>query len=306
MCKYIFTIATLCYNCSKTIERVYNTLKSQTFPHNKFEWLIIDDCSSDNSEEVIKKFIKEADFKIRYIKNENNQMIPKNIRKAIELAQGEYFYGIGHDDANTADLLEIVNNIFEKYQECCSVNFLCKDQFGNNLGKNFPKEGCLKHKEAFKWDYNKIGEIRGIWKSNLLKKYYIIPKIIDRLRYIPESYFWRKIGFELFDEKSFFLNKRLVVYYIEENSVSKDIREKYSEGFRFESLYFINNYIKKQLLYNPKIYLKYLIKYIIHSKNKNFLEMLAEINNNLSRIMLILFYIPAIFLRRSYFNNKLR
>ena len=306
MSKYVFTIATLCYNCSKTIHKVYDSLKNQTFSHDKFEWLIIDDCSSDNSKEIIKEFIKEADFKIRYIKNEKNQMIIKNIRKAIELAEGEYFYGIGHDDSNICDLLEIVYNVFKQNPECCSVNFLCKNQFGNNLGQDFPREGCLKHKEVFRWDYSKIGEIRGVWKSNLLKKYYIVPEIVNKIKYIPESYFWRKIGFELFDEKSFFLNKRLVIYYIEENSFSKNIREKYSEGFRFESLYFINNYVKEQLLYNPKIYLKHIVKYIIHSKNRSFYQILNEVNNWLSKILIILIYIPTLLFKKNYFSNRLR
>jgi len=301
----IFSVYTICYNCSKFINRPFEALMNQTFPHDKFEWIIIDDCSSDNSEEIINDLIKKADFKIRFYKNEKNEMLIKNIRKAIELSEGEFIYGIGHDDSSEAILLERIYNIFMKYKECISVNFLCKNQFGESVGKNFPKEGCICHKESFRWNYSKIGEVRGVWKSDILKKYYIVPSIVNNIKYIPESFFWNKIGLELFDLKSYFLNERLGIYYIIENSLSKNIRSKYSKGFEYESLFFINNYVIKQLLYNPKFYFKHLIKYIMFS-NYNNSKGFELIKNPFSKVMYFLFYIPAILYKNKYFSNFLR
>lgn len=154
-------------------------------------------------------------------------------------------------------------------------------------------------------DYSKIGEVRGVWKSDILKKHYVVPSVIDEIRYIPEGFFWNKIGLELFGLKSYFLNERLGIYYIIENSLSKNIRSKYSKGFEYESLFFINNYVTKQLLYNPKFYFKHLIKYIIFSSYNNS-KGFKSIENLFSKMMYFLFYIPAILYKDKYFSNSLR
>ena len=50
------TVFTPTYNREKSISRVYESLKKQTYKN--FEWLIIDDGSIDNTKDVIEKFKK--------------------------------------------------------------------------------------------------------------------------------------------------------------------------------------------------------------------------------------------------------
>ena len=57
MYKYKFTIFTPTYNREYTLSKLYEDLKKQTY--NDFEWLIVDDGSTDNTEELVKKFIDE-------------------------------------------------------------------------------------------------------------------------------------------------------------------------------------------------------------------------------------------------------
>ena len=63
------TIFTPTYNRANTLPRVFESLEMQTLKN--FEWLIIDDGSTDNTEEVVSSFYSKASFPIRYVKQEN-------------------------------------------------------------------------------------------------------------------------------------------------------------------------------------------------------------------------------------------
>lgn len=65
---YTFTVFTPTFNRAASIHRVYESLKSQTF--RDFEWLIVDDGSEDDTADLVRKWIKEADFPIEYMKTE--------------------------------------------------------------------------------------------------------------------------------------------------------------------------------------------------------------------------------------------
>lgn len=55
MHKYSFTVFTPCYNGAKTIHRVFESMKTQTY--DNWEWIIVNDGSQDNSDEIIRNEI---------------------------------------------------------------------------------------------------------------------------------------------------------------------------------------------------------------------------------------------------------
>ena len=54
--KYRFTVFTPVFNCEKSIEKVHDSLLNQTY--NNFEWLVINDASTDSSHDMITKIIE--------------------------------------------------------------------------------------------------------------------------------------------------------------------------------------------------------------------------------------------------------
>ena len=102
-CRYIFTVFTPTYNRAHTLSRVYQSLQRQTFKN--FEWLIIDDGSTDTTPELIESWKKETDFPIRYTWQEN-QGINATINRGVKEAQGEFFLIIGSDDSFVPETLE--------------------------------------------------------------------------------------------------------------------------------------------------------------------------------------------------------
>lgn len=65
MTEYTFSVFTPSYNRAKTLPRLYEALKRQTY--RNFEWIIVDDGSADNTKETVEKFISDRpDFNITY------------------------------------------------------------------------------------------------------------------------------------------------------------------------------------------------------------------------------------------------
>ena len=69
MSKPTVTILTPTYNRAHTLPRVFESLQKQTY--KDFEWLVIDDGSTDHTKELVEEFQKNSEFKIRYYHHEN-------------------------------------------------------------------------------------------------------------------------------------------------------------------------------------------------------------------------------------------
>lgn len=271
---YSITVFTPTYNRANTLHRVYGSIKNQTLQKIDgdyiFEWIIVDDGSKDDTKTIVEKWQKESDFEIIYFYQENKGK-PTATRKGIELARGELFLIIDSDDAFLPETFEIFYNTWsgftEKEKEICGgIGVLCQDQFGNRIGADYPIERKMIStlKTVFGWSDIGLGETWAAIKTDNLKKYFQIPDEAKNLKFIPESFFWSRITFEA-KPHSYFINKVLRVYYIGENgNLSLGVRQKYPDGFLFESKWFVKKYWWILFRY-PKVYIKHLIKFIYYS-----------------------------------------
>ena len=98
------------YNEEKTLTKCINSVLNQSF--KDFEFIIIDDCSNDNSLDIIKDHA-EKDDRIKIINNENNIGLTKSLNKGIEKAKGKYIGRIDADDWWELNKLEIQMKFIE-------------------------------------------------------------------------------------------------------------------------------------------------------------------------------------------------
>lgn len=100
------TVAIPVYNAAKYIGVTLDSLYNQTLDKKEFEVICINDCSTDNSKEVIESFQKKMDNLILIDRKENagGPMIPRN--QAIDLAKGEYLLFLDNDDFLGEESLE--------------------------------------------------------------------------------------------------------------------------------------------------------------------------------------------------------
>lgn len=100
------TVFTPTYNRAYIMEKLYRSLQRQTC--KDFEWLIVDDGSSDNTEEVVRGWRQEENgFAIRYYKKENGGKC-RAINYGVDLAEGRLFFNVDSDDYLTDDAVEKV------------------------------------------------------------------------------------------------------------------------------------------------------------------------------------------------------
>ncbi len=174
MYRYRISVITPTYNRANVLYRVYESLANQTC--NDFEWIIIDDGSTDNTRAVVDSYISQARFSIMYFYQENNG---KHIafNKGVELASGEMIAIADSDD-------EIVANAFEimlKYWDMISceekkgfrgITCRCYDPETNvKIGKSIA-DGYVDYNVLdASYKYGLRFEMWGINRTDLMKQY---------------------------------------------------------------------------------------------------------------------------------------
>ena len=82
------------YNCAKFLDESIKSILNQTF--SDFEFIIIDDCSTDESAEIVKRYLR--DERIIFIKNQTNKKITYNLNLGLKLAKSNIIARIDGDD----------------------------------------------------------------------------------------------------------------------------------------------------------------------------------------------------------------
>jgi len=107
--KPIISVTVATYNRAHLLTRAINSVLSQTY--QDFELIIVDDCSTDNTQEVVKSF---KDNRIVYHRHEKNKGYLAARNTGWNLAQGKYNCQLGDDDELLPNALETVVTKFKE------------------------------------------------------------------------------------------------------------------------------------------------------------------------------------------------
>lgn len=104
-----FSIITICYNSSKTIERTIKSVLAQTFPD--YEYIIVDGGSKDSTLDIVKKYEPLFEGRMKW-KSEPDKGIYDAMNKGIERSSGTIIGIVNSDDWFELDALENVHHSF--------------------------------------------------------------------------------------------------------------------------------------------------------------------------------------------------
>jgi glycosyltransferase involved in cell wall biosynthesis len=223
----LFTVFTATYNRAHTIPRVFESLCAQTF--RDFEWLVIDDGSTDETSTLIAKWAKVADFPIRYLQQQHSgKHIAHNL--AVREARGQLFAPLDSDDALLPDSLERLAKSWNSIPVSERHNFsgvggLCCDQHGAIIGDQYPASPFDANWRDVIYVRRVTGEKWIATKTEILRRF-PFPEI-QGTQFIPEGRVWLEIGKRY---KARFINEVVRVYFTNDHKTGAQLSKRKSLG----------------------------------------------------------------------------
>lgn len=187
--KSFITILTPTYNRSNLLIRVFESLKVQT--SKNFEWIIVDDGSTDNTSIVINNFNEES-FPIHYFKKENGGKHTA-LNFGIKKANGTHILILDSDDLLPNNAIEIIGNKIKN----CPPNLggiVGRKSYlnGNFIGTFNYKEDFISNSLDIRYKYHVTGDLAEIFKTEILKKFPF--PVFENEKFCPEALVWNRIA----------------------------------------------------------------------------------------------------------------
>lgn len=284
------SVLTPTYNREKFLEKLYRSLIKNSNYGIEIEWLIMDDGSTDKTEQKIKSFIQEqkSHIEIKYYKQKNQgKMIA--INNLVEKATGEYMIDCDSDDYFSDEAFKIMS---EKIKETANEKniyglcFLKHSTNGENIGNNFTKQRTtlfdLHYKE------NDQGEKAILFISKIRKQYK--HKLENGERFITEA----RLYYEM-DNKNQLVcfNFPIMICEYQENGYTKNLNKQFKEN-PVGYYYYFYEILKRDFkgtLWNKRMYaIKHYILFSILTNKK--IE-LKDVKNIFNRVLIVLLYLPG-------------
>ncbi|PZD74194.1 Putative glycosyltransferase EpsE [Acaryochloris thomasi RCC1774] len=102
------------YNGELFLEQSMESILSQTYAN--FELILIDDCSTDNTIQILEHYA-QRDWRIRLFRNKENIGLTKSLNKGLELAKGEYVARQDADDISLPERFETQVTFLDNHPE---------------------------------------------------------------------------------------------------------------------------------------------------------------------------------------------
>lgn len=215
MTKYpLVTIGIPNYNYGHYILEALESAVNQTYPN--LEILVVDDCSTDNSIEIIEKWLSEyrGNVRIELIKNKQNKGLSKICNLILNKCRGIYFQILDADDIFKNDKLINQVSVMNEAETIALVysNMMLIDELGQVKEEDYftrirYNENAMPSGMVFKelFDFNFIPyplirtklarEVGGFDESQQVHDYYLWLKLAERyeIRYCPGKYAYYRI-----------------------------------------------------------------------------------------------------------------
>ncbi len=216
----LFTVFTPAYNRAYIIGKLYESLCTQTL--RDFEWLVVDDGSTDNTSQLIAEFSRQNKITIRYIRQENGGK-HRAINRGVKEARGELFFIVDSDDHLTNTALERLAFHYGKVKgnpSFCGVSGLRKFPDGRKIGgeENWKILDCTCLE--FRYKFKARGDIAEAYKTSVLKEF-PFPEFPGE-RFCAESLVWNRIAQKF--KLRYFYEKIYVCEYLPDGLSASSVR----------------------------------------------------------------------------------
>ena len=202
----MITVLTPSYNRGNLLKNLYQSLRDQIF--DDFEWIVVDDGSTDSTSEIITHFKEDKTIVIKYIKQSNGGKHTA-INAGVKISTGELIIIVDSDDTLPKDSLLIINNQYLKIREDATVGGVCGLMAHHDnivIGNcNLLPQGNISSIDM-RFKYGFLGDVCEVFKTDVLREF-PFPEIYNE-KFCPEDLVWNRIARKY---TLYFFNQ--VVYY---------------------------------------------------------------------------------------------
>jgi teichuronic acid biosynthesis glycosyltransferase TuaG len=247
----LVSIITPSYNSEKFISETIASVQNQTY--SNWEMIIVDDCSSDKTVEIIQNFMDD-DSRIHFIKLNKNSGTGIARNTALKMANGRYIAFLDSDDLWQKDKLTKQLLWMQNKNMPFSFSFYdCIDEKGLELNKRIEAPLKLSYKQLFFCNF--IGNLTGIYDTEYFGKI-----TISSNRKRQDWMVWLTILKKIKTAEP--ITESLAKYRVRENSISASktslLQHNYAVYRQFhkynslKSLFCMMGFLFTQLLIKPK------------------------------------------------------
>jgi len=198
------SIVTPSYNRAHTLPKCYESLLSQT--DYDFEWIIVDDGSSDNTKEIAQTFMDNGNFPVRYFHKDNGgKHTALNLGFAV--AKGELSMVLDSDDQLLPDAVEIIRKLWRKYarqEKIAGMSFLKCFSDGEVIGDKFPCDEFISDHIQCRINRGICGDKVEVYRTEVLRKYPF--PVFEGENFMGESVLWNRIAN---DYQTVYVNRKI-------------------------------------------------------------------------------------------------
>lgn len=203
----MITIFTPTYNRAYRLPNLYKSLQEQTC--KDFEWLVVDDGSTDNTNKLFEQWqAEENTFSIRYFKQPNGGKHAA-INHGVLETKSELFFIVDSDDELTADAIALIKQRYQKVRDDDTVAGIIGMRIypdGKRIGGEASFEDTICTRNDFRYKKKINGDLAEVYKTDILRQYPF--PIVEGEKFCPESVVWQKIAKKY---KLLFFNKGIYV-----------------------------------------------------------------------------------------------
>jgi glycosyltransferase involved in cell wall biosynthesis len=187
------TVLTPTFNRREQLQRVFESLQAQRY--RDFEWLVVDDGSSDGTEEAVREWARHAGFPVRFHWQQNaGKHVALNV--GVRLARGTFCAVLDSDDWYAPEALERLVARWSEIPPPLRGRFMgvegrVLDQDGRSLGTPYPAPVVDADHFALRMVHGVQGDTLGMHRTDVVREH-PFPEHLGR--YVTEAVVWDRIA----------------------------------------------------------------------------------------------------------------
>jgi glycosyltransferase involved in cell wall biosynthesis len=295
------SVLTPTYNRAESLEKLYTSLVVNSNSNIQFEWLVMDDGSTDRTKIVVENFIKQniVDIKYFYQENQGKMAAVNNLMKEVT---GDIVFTCDSDDYLVTGAFDIIKKYADKLlndETVYALAFLKKSEHGKISGRKFSESLHRSDMFSLYFRENMTGEKVLVFKTEIRKKFK--HELEADEKFVTESRMYHKMdrdydiigineALEIGDYRSDGYTKNILAtftnYPLGYYMYFKEILEKDFAGVSFS---------KRMYVYKHYILFTYLADQKLNINN---------INGTFNKLMVLLLWAPGTIIAKKKFNNN--